>query len=539
MKVTMTKAARFRELLISPILEFICEAHNGLSAKIAEEAGFKALWGSSLTIAAAMGVRDNNEASWTQVLEALEFMSDATAVPILVDADTGYGNFNNVRRLVKKLEQRHIAAVCIEDKQFPKTNSLLVGGRQELADINEFCGKIKAAKDTQLDPNFSVIARVEAFIAGLGLKEALKRAEAYHKAGADGILIHSKASKPDEVLSFKKEWGERSPVIIVPTTYYTTPVEIFGEAGFSMIIWANMILRGATRAMKDTAELLAKEKSLLKLEDRIVPVSEIFRLQGSDELKEAEDRYLPGGKEKVSSVILAASQGKDFGGLTQERPKALLEVASRPILYKQIDTLNDIGINNITVVRGFKKELISLPGINYVDNDEHAETQEVYSLLKGLESVDGKAIISYGDILYRKYIPTTLLEMEGDFAIAVDQDWRKSYERGRYTDFVSCDKQHAKYLFNQKVTLQDMGTSLSDTAISGEWIGLLAVSSNGLRIIKDVLGELRGGEQFKHARMADLFRELMRRGNEIHVFYTGGHWLDIDDINDLNRAGSF
>ena len=539
MKVVMTKAAKFRELLASPALEFICEAHNGLSAKIAEEAGFKALWGSSLTIAAAMGVRDNNEASWTQVLEALEFMSDATSVPILVDADTGYGNFNNVRRLIKKLEQRHIAAVCIEDKKFPKTNSLLAGGRQELADIDEFAGKIKAAKDTQLDPNFSVIARIEAFIAGLGLKEALKRADAYHKAGADGILIHSKSAKPDEVLAFKKEWGGRSPVVIVPTTYYTTPVEVFGEAGFSMVIWANMILRGATRAMKETAELLAKEKSLLTLEDRIVPVSEIFRLQGSDELKAAEDRYLPGAKENVSAVILAASRGEDFGELTEEKPKALLEVSGRPILYKQIDTLNDIGINNITVVRGFKKELIALPGLKYVDNDEHAETQEVHSLLKGVEGVDGKAIISYGDILYKKYIPTTLLEMAGDFAIAVDTDWRTSYKRGRYTDFVSCDKRHVKHLFDQKVTLKDMGTSLGEDVISGEWVGLLAVSSEGLHIMKETLKDLSRGENFRHTRMADFFRELIKRGHEIQVFYTGGHWLDIDDIKDLGKAGSF
>ena len=101
------------------------EAHNGLSAKIVEESGFQGLWGSGLSISAAMGVRDNNEASWTQVLEVIEFMSDATTIPMLLDGDTGYGNFNNMRRLVTKLEQREIAGVCIEDKLFPKTNKLL------------------------------------------------------------------------------------------------------------------------------------------------------------------------------------------------------------------------------------------------------------------------------------------------------------------------------------------------------------------------------------------------------------------------------
>ncbi|HOV38904.1 MAG TPA: phosphoenolpyruvate mutase, partial [Spirochaetales bacterium] len=241
----MKKTTQFRQLLTSPALEFLCEAHNGLSAKIAEEAGFKGIWASGLSISAQLGVRDSNEASWTQVLEVLEFMSDATTIPILLDGDTGYGNFNNMRRLVRKLEQRGVAAVCIEDKLFPKTNSFVRGTAQPLADREEFCGKIKAGKDAQTDPDFSIIARVEAFIAGWGLKEALRRAEAYHRAGADGILIHSALSVPDEVLAFKQEWGDRAPVVIVPTKYYATPTEVFREYGFSIVIWANHLLRSA------------------------------------------------------------------------------------------------------------------------------------------------------------------------------------------------------------------------------------------------------------------------------------------------------
>ena len=121
----VTKTQQFREILGSDKLEFIMEAHNGLSARIVEETGFKGIWASGLSISAALGVRDNNEASWTQVLEVCEFMADATNIPILLDGDTGYGNFNNMRRLVTKLEQRGIAAVCIEDKLFPKTNSFI------------------------------------------------------------------------------------------------------------------------------------------------------------------------------------------------------------------------------------------------------------------------------------------------------------------------------------------------------------------------------------------------------------------------------
>jgi phosphoenolpyruvate phosphomutase len=142
----MNKTTQFKQLLDSSEIEFLLEAHNGLSAKIVEEAGFKGIWASGLCISASLGVRDNNEASWTQVLEVLEFMSDATTIPIMVDADTGYGNFNNVRRLVQKLEQRRVAAMCIEDKLFPKTNSFIRGEQQPLADMAEFLNSAARSK---------------------------------------------------------------------------------------------------------------------------------------------------------------------------------------------------------------------------------------------------------------------------------------------------------------------------------------------------------------------------------------------------------
>jgi phosphoenolpyruvate phosphomutase len=223
----------------------------------------------------------------------MEFMSDATNIPIMLDADTGYGNFNNVRRLVRKLEQRQVAAMCIEDKLFPKTNSFINGEQQPLADMEEFAGKIKAAKDTQQDPDFCVVARVEAFIAGWGLDETLRRAEAYHRAGADAVLIHSKIARPDQVLEFMQVWGNTCPVVIVPTMYYDTPVEVFEEAGISLVIWANHLMRTSITAMQKTAQTIYEARSLQPVEHEIVPVKEIFRLQNADELKKTEKIYLP------------------------------------------------------------------------------------------------------------------------------------------------------------------------------------------------------------------------------------------------------
>jgi len=297
----MKKTTQLKDILSSPKLNFLMEAHNGLSAKIVEEAGFNGIWASGLSISASMGLRDNNEASWTEVLDILEYMSDATEIPILLDGDTGYGNFNNARRLVKKLEQINIAGVCIEDKIFPKANSFINGEAQPLASIEEFSGKIKAMKDTQLDKNFMVVARVEAFIVGWGLKEALKRAEAYRKAGADAILMHSKKSTIEEIEMFMKEWSGRHPVVIVPTKYYNTPTEQFRELGVNAVIWANQNLRASVKAMQNISKQILQEENLIHVENQIVSVEEIFRLQNAEELQTAEKKYLPGTTKKEQS----------------------------------------------------------------------------------------------------------------------------------------------------------------------------------------------------------------------------------------------
>ncbi len=295
----MNKSTQFKQLLNSNRVEFIMEAHNGLSARIVEEAGFKGIWGSGLTISASAAVRDSNEMSWTQVLDIVEYMSDATSIPIMLDADTGYGNFNNMRRLVRKLEQIGVAAACIEDKIFPKCNSFINSEDQSLADVEEFMGKIKAAKDTQQDPDFCVVARTEAFVVGRGLNEVLDRADAFYRAGADAILVHSKIATGDQIVSFMSEWHNKCPIVIVPTKYYSTPTKVFEEAGVSMIIWANHLLRTSITAMQKTAAKIFQEQNLMEVEKEVATVKEIFRLQNDDELREAEQRYLP---QKESSV---------------------------------------------------------------------------------------------------------------------------------------------------------------------------------------------------------------------------------------------
>ena len=530
--------ANLRCLLDGERLAFLMEAHDGISAKIVEQAGFEGIWASGLTMSASMGVRDNNEASWTQVLEVVEFMADAVTIPILLDADTGYGNFNNFSRVVRKLEQRGCAGVCIEDKLFPKTNSFIDGDRQPLADIEEFAGKITAGKDTQSDPGFVIVARVEAFIAGWGLGEALKRATAYADAGADAILVHSKQARPDDILAFMAEWQNRLPVVIVPTTYYSTPVEVFEEAGVSTVIWANHLLRSAVATMQVTAQRIHDERSVRGIEDEIVPVTELFRLQGAEDLKRREGVYLPDRASDTKAVILAASQGKEFRDLTASTPKALLEIGGRSILRRTVDVLNASGVKQISVVRGFAKEKIDLPGLTYVDNDAYASTQEVYSLWLALRDLEGRVVVSYGDILYKKYVLTNLLESGAGFTIAVDDSWRESHNRERYADLVVCDAGYDRSVFDQEVRLVRTAASADEPDICGEWIGLLQMSAAGTDVLKASLAAY-GEERLRLLRMRELMNDLVTQGVEIRVQYIHRDWLDVDDLHDLRDAQAF
>ena len=535
------KTSQFRSLLNSPKLEFLLEAHNGISAKIAEESGFKGLWAGGLAIAAQYGVRDSNEASWTQVLEVLEFMADATSIPIMLDGDTGYGNFNNVRRLVQKLEQRGIAAVCIEDKLYPKTNSFIDGNKQELANIDEFCSRIKAGKDAQKDDEFSIITRVEAFISGWGLGEAIKRAEAYHEAGSDGILIHSAKPEPSEIIAFKNEWGDRLPVIIVPTKYYSTPTEIFSQVGISIAIWANHMIRSSIESMQQTAASIIQKKSVVALEDKIASVSEIFRLQGVSELLEAEEMYLPKRQQATSAIILAASRGSAMGSLTEERPKAMLKVKERPILSHIVDVYNSHGIKDITVVRGFQKDAIDLPQLSYADNDNFSKTSELVSFEKALLEVDPvqDLFVSFGDVLFKPYLLQLMDDFQDEVVIVVDTQWQDSVNKERAADYVHCSEPHSRDSYSHEIFLKDSKEDMDPNMIHGEWMGVVKFSNKMVPALKQAMQKLKVSSDFDVAKFHDLFSFLVSEGHNIRIVYTTGHWLDIDTLEDLLEAGNF
>ena len=536
-----SKAAQLRALLNSPQLEFLMEAHNGMSAKIVEGAGFKGVWASGLSVSAALGVRDNNEASWTQVLEVLEFMSDATTIPILVDGDTGWGNFNNVRRAVRKLCQRGVAGVCIEDKLFPKTNSF-IGEGQPLADFDEFCGKIKAGKDSQTDPDFSLVARIEALISGWGLDEALRRAEAYHGAGADAILIHSRQSTADEILAFNAEWKNRCPVVIVPTKYFATPTDDFRKSGISVAIWANHNLRASITAMQETCRRIQRDESLMGVEDKVVGVQEIFELAGNEELADAESRYLPSSGRETRAILIAASRGAALGALTEDRPKCMVDIRGQPLLRRLVATIRGAGVRDVTVVRGYKKEKINLPSIKTVDNDLYATTGEAASLACAMDHIRGECVIAYGDILFRHHILDQLMEAEGDVVVTVDALWRTRTSEAEHwvRDFASCSRPFTgDYLDDEPAYLRRMGSDVPEDEVDGEWMGLAKLSGVGSDLVRGELEAMREDGTLHKASLLDLFTRLVEAGHKIRVIYATGQWLDVDVAADVADAQEF
>lgn len=287
----MTKARKLRDYFNNKDTIRVAGAHDGMTAKLVEKNGFEGVWASGFEVSTSYAVPDANILTMTQYLEAASVMNDAVSIPVIADCDTGFGNSNNVIHMVKKYEAAGIAAVAIEDKKFPKVNSYILG-RQELVSITEFVGKILAAKNAQESNDFMVIARVEALIAGQKLEEALKRAYAYADAGADAILIHSKSNIPNEIISFTKMWDYSTPLVIIPTSYPMITIEEIKQLDIKMVIYANHGLRASIKAINNVFSKIIIEGRLDTIDDIIVPMSDVFELQGMTQMKENERLYL-------------------------------------------------------------------------------------------------------------------------------------------------------------------------------------------------------------------------------------------------------
>ena len=263
-------------------------AFDAMSAKLVEINEFDAVWAGSFAISATHAVPDASIMTMTEFLQVAKNMVDSCDIPIIADCDTGFGGPSNVSHLVKQYEQAGVAGISIEDKIFPKQNSLLKNGKQELLSEKDFVAKIIAGKEAKVNQEFMIIARTEALIAGLGVDEAIKRATAYENAGADAILIHSKSDTPKEVFEFCNLWNGNIPIVVVPTSYGNVTVDELVSHNIKMVIYANQTLRIAHKAMSVLLKKLKNASSLNDVDEEISSMDEIFELQKMFEIHSQE-----------------------------------------------------------------------------------------------------------------------------------------------------------------------------------------------------------------------------------------------------------
>jgi phosphoenolpyruvate phosphomutase len=549
----VTKARKLRELMTRPGPIVIIGAHDGLSGKIGEEAGFDGLWASGFEISASYAVPDANILTMAENLHAARMMNDVTACPVIADCDNGYGNAINVVRAVEEYERAGIAGICIEDNIFPKRCSFYAGVKRELSPVEEHAGKIRAAKATQKDKDFVVVARTEALIAGWGMEEALKRGRAYADAGADMVLIHSKSQSPDEVLSFARQWDRpATPLVCVPTIYKSTRVETLHEAGFKLVIFANHAVRSSIKAMTETLQTLKREMFTGSVEERVVPLERVYALIGVDKMKEQEHAFMPSESPGVTAVILAAGASQGLLPLTEEVPKPMLDIKGKSILERQIEVLNACGVKDVAVVRGYKKEAITLPNVRYYDNDEYATTNEAVSLFRAGKELQGPFVFLYGDILFERGHLEKLLKSPAEVSILVDRSFaanaRPESNRGAPDLVALKDAQEAGYRFvgaEAPHPVARIGRSLPTKQAHGEFVGMAMFTQRGARLLTDryqqlaetqPAGAFHEASSLRTATFPDLVQELIDRGVEVQAIDVYKGWLEIDTFEDYRRA---
>ena len=285
-----SRISTLRRIIESKELVRVLECHSPLSGLIAENTKiekkgkieqFEAMWSSSLTDSSLKGKPDNQSLDFSSRFNSLGDLLDVTTKPLIFDADNG-GRLEHLPFTIRTLERLGFSAIIIEDKVGLKKNSLFndqTNSRQDT--IKDFCKKIQLIKKTRNSKDFLIGARIESFILGKGLDDAIKRAKFYSKAGADLILIHSKEKNPKEIFAFAKifkRMSEFKPMVCVPSTYSATKESELIKNGFKIVIYANHMLRASYPGMRSAAKTILKNKRALELEEKISSVKEIINL---------------------------------------------------------------------------------------------------------------------------------------------------------------------------------------------------------------------------------------------------------------------
>ena len=536
----MTKSQKLRELFNADQVVKCIGAHDGLTAKIGEQCGFDALWASGLEISTSHALPDANILTMSEYLERAIEMTNATSIPVVADCDTGYGNANNVIHMVQRYEAAGIAGVCIEDKLFPKVNSY-VPGRQELAPIAEFVGKIMAAKHAQASEDFMVIARVEALIAGWGQEEALKRAHEYVDAGADAILMHSKAKTSAEIEEFCTKWNKRAPLVVVPTAYPDFNVKDMKQHGINMVIYANHGLRASIKAMTKVYEEILKSGKLSTINNDIVSMQEVFELQGMNKMKEKEGIYVRKQRGDIIAVIPAAGEHahvESMKNLLEECPVAMLDINGKSILKHNVEILSRLNITDIRVTRGFKAELFNVDDVKYVDNADYKNSSQADSIMLAMEESVGKSsLVIFSDVLFNQTIIERLTESKGDVVVAMDSNVEDIVESNDYIEAENAPIGSRRKILSQKTNkIKNISKKLDPSQINYEFTGIAYFSKKGTEKFKAAYEQLK--QDKGSVDYLEVIQKLIDQGVDVVGLEVDGNWIEIRDYNNYKVAHS-
>ena len=563
------RRGKLKALLSEREIVRVLEAHNGLSGIIANNAciegqsnqvpvqrEFDAIWESSLTDSASKGHPDIEVVSFDSRLQSINEILAVTHKPMIVDGDTG-GDANNFEYMVTKLERAGVSAVIIEDKVFPKRNSLEPGVQQILEEPEIFSQKIQRGKSAQISTDFMIIARLESLIAGKSVDDALFRAQIYLEAGADGVMIHSKEKDPAQIMEFAKHYQKmtqkincKKPMVCVPTTYNTLTEDELRAAGFSIVIYANHLLRSANKAMEETARTILLNQRSFEVDPICSSVREIFQTVGFLEVKEKDK--LDGNNKNIPIIIPAAGEDPSLSSILNGKPKSMLEIAGKTLLDWQISALNSNNLTNITVITGYKSRKMKAEGITFQENKDYKRGSELHSLMEARKKMTNGFIMLYSDILFEENIMSKILACQEDIVLIVDNTMQyHAPEANKIQDFVISKNKHLptrrKISFAYENIISKIGSKLNPETATHEFIGLAKFTKTGAEqllqtyedCVKNYHGKLQEAENINQFKFTDLIQEMIDRGYVANFLEIHKGWLEIHSTEDIELANHF
>ncbi len=567
---------KLKELLQEGKLVRVMEAHNGLSGIIVNNVTiqgqkdgkpvtleFDALWESSLTDSSSKGMPDIEIVSFDSRLQTIQEILSVTNKPMIVDGDTG-GDPNNFEYLVTKLERLGVSAVIIEDKVFPKRNSLEDGTQQTLENRHLFANKIRRGKSVQATDDFMIIARLESLIAGKSVKNALKRAKCYLEGGADGIMIHSKSKSPDEVLEFAasykdlcKELGVTKPLVCVPTTYNQITEAELKTHGFNIVIHANHLLRSAYKAMEETAKTILINQRSYEADPNCAPLKDIFGSVGFLDVKQKDQ------EEQVSkgpaAIIPAAGEEKVLKPYIGTKPKAMVEIGGIPLLTRQLKALQINKLTDVTVIAGYGKDQLEARGATIIENKNYKEGSVLSSLYMAREKMANGFVMLFSDILLEHHTISKLMVCKEDIVLVVDNSFQYHKDAnghppkdntGKKVDFVISRNKHVpsrrRISFVYENIISKIGKSINPETATHEFIGLAKFTKTGAEnfletyedCLKNYKGPFQEAEDVSKISFTDLIQEMIDRGFNINFLEIHKGWLEIHNREDIELANT-